>query len=57
MDSGWVSSPKRAVCVFLGEIDAIDAIDAIEAIEGGLLGLCAWWDGGDKKVGRRGCEG
>ena len=23
----------------------------------GLLGMWAWWDGGDKKVGRRGCEG
>ena len=22
-----------------------------------ILGLWAWWDGGDKKVGRRGCEG
>ena len=30
---------------------AIDAIDAIEAIEDGLLGMWAWWNGGDKKVG------
>ncbi|MDD6900919.1 MAG: hypothetical protein PUE25_03710 [bacterium] len=30
---------------------AIDAIDAIVAIEDGLLGMWAWWDGGDKKVG------
>ena len=29
----------------------------IEDIEDGLLGLWAWWDGRDKKVGRRGCEG
>ena len=72
VDGGWVSSPKRAV-LFLGGIEDIDAIDAIDAIEDmgfwgyGLLGMWAfgdvgfwmwaWWDGGDKKVGWRGCEG
>ena len=38
-------------------IDAIDAIEAIEAIEDGLLGMWAWWDGREQKVGWRGCEG
>ena len=33
------------------DIDAIDAIDAIEAIEDGLLGMWAWWDGEEQKVG------
>ena len=29
----------------------------IEDIEDGLLGMWAWWDGREQKVGRRGCEG
>ena len=44
----------------VGGIVAVVAIEAIEAIEAivdmgfwgcGLLGMWAWWDGGDKKVG------
>ena len=54
---GGVGIEGRAQNIAPLQVGGIVAIDAIDAIEDGLLGMWAWWDGRDKKVGRRGCEG